>query len=322
MRVHTMFEAQEGMTYDDLLAAARRTESAGLDGLYRSDHYASVGGRETPGSTDAWATLAGLAREVPRITLGTLVSPVTFRRAGNLAKTVATVAGMAGTTPDGAPRIHLGFGTGWLEAEHRQHGFPFEDIRTRFRRMEEHLEVVRGLWDPDRDPFAFSGDFLTVSGARFRPKPEPRPRIIVGGNGLRTTPRLAATYADELNLVFQPPEGVAERRRALDDACDAVGRDPGDVQLTVMTGCIVGRTKEEFTDRAHQLHGRTGADRPFDDWLGELRGARVLGTLDEAAAHLAALRESGAEGVALQHQLFTDLEMIDLLGELAPRLQG
>ena len=321
MRLYMMFEAQEGMRYADLLAAAHRTEAAGLDGLYRSDHYSSVAGRDENGSTDAWAALAGLAREVPRITLGTLVSPVTFRRAGNLAKTVATVAEMAGTTEDGAPRVHLGFGTGWLEREHRRHGFPFEDVGTRFARLEEHLQVVRGLWGGGA--FDFDGDFVTVTGGHLRPVPEPMPRVIVGGNGPRTTPRLAATYADELNLVFQPPEGCAQRRSALDEACEVAGRDPSEVSLTLMTGCVVGRTTEEFEERAREVQRLQGDDRAFAEWLADVRGAWITGTVDEAVAHLAALREAGVEGVALQHLRFADLEMIDCVGEeIRPRMQG
>src|SRR5688572_19644206 len=150
-----MLEAQEGMTYDDLLRLAQRAEQVGLDGLYRSDHYGSVAGREGLGSTDAWATIAGLARETTRLTLGTLVSPATFRTIGNLAKTVATVSEMAGAAPDGGSRIVLGMGTGWLEVEHRRHGFPFEDLDTRFRRLEEHLEVLSRFWDDGAQPFDF-----------------------------------------------------------------------------------------------------------------------------------------------------------------------
>jgi alkanesulfonate monooxygenase SsuD/methylene tetrahydromethanopterin reductase-like flavin-dependent oxidoreductase (luciferase family) len=161
MRLSVMIEPQEGLSYDQILAVARRAEAVGFAGFYRSDHYSSVADRVGIGSTDAWATLAGLARETSTIALGTMVTPVTFRPAGNLAKVVATVAEMAGTV-DGQPRVHLGMGTGLLETEHRQHGFPFEDLATRFRRLDEHLQVVHGLWDPQRDPFSFDGEFVAA----------------------------------------------------------------------------------------------------------------------------------------------------------------
>lgn len=152
MRLNVMLEPQEGMSYQQILAVAQRTERLGFEGLYRSDHYASVAGRQGLDSTDAWATLGGLARETSWLRLGTLVSPVTFRPAGNIAKVAATVSEMAGPAPDGRARLDLGLGTGWLEAEHRNFGFPFEDLATRYRRLAEHLEVVDGLWDPERDP--------------------------------------------------------------------------------------------------------------------------------------------------------------------------
>ncbi len=315
MRLNLMLEPQEGMSYADQLAVARRAEAAGFPALYRSDHYTSVGGREGLASTDAWAALAGLAVQTERIALGTLVSPVTFRPAGNLAKVVATVAEMAGTGPDGASRIHLGFGTGWLEVEHRQHGFPFEDLGTRFRRLEEHLQVVLGLWDPDQRPFTFTGEFETVRDAVFAPVPDPRPRIIIGGRGLTRTPRLAARYADELNTTFASPDGCATRRKALDEACRAIGRDPASIPLTLMTGCVVGRTREEFEERARTLQQQSGDQRPLEDWLDGLRDEWVLGTPDQAVAHLRALADAGVEAVMLQHQLYADLDMIDLIAE-------
>jgi alkanesulfonate monooxygenase SsuD/methylene tetrahydromethanopterin reductase-like flavin-dependent oxidoreductase (luciferase family) len=115
MRLSVMIESQEGVSYDQILAVARRAEAVGLSGLYRSDHYSPITGPADAPTTDAWATLAGLARETSTITLGTMVSPATFRPPGNLAKMVATVAGMAGTLDDGSSRIHLGMVIGCEE---------------------------------------------------------------------------------------------------------------------------------------------------------------------------------------------------------------
>lgn len=323
MRLSVMLEPQEGLAYDQILAVARRAEAVGLGGFYRSDHYASVAERPALPSTDAWATLAGLARETTRITLGTMVSPVTFRPAGNLAKVVATVAEMAGTV-DGGPRVHLGMGTGWLETEHRQHGFPFEDIATRFRRLGEHLAVVRGLWDPDRDPFSFDGEFVTIDDARFAPVPAPRPRIVVGGTGRRTTPRLAARFADELNTPFQSPEDCRAMRQALDDACDAEGRDPASIPLTLMTGCVVGVSPSDFRARAERIHGGAGlapASGTVDGWIDAQADTWVLGGPEQAAHRLGELADAGVAGVLLQLQDPDDLDMLDVVaGEIAPRL--
>lgn len=314
MRRSIMLEPQEGMTYGQILAVARKVEALGLDGLYRSDHYASTSGRAGTHATDAWATLAGLARETAGITIGTLVTPVTFRRAGNLAKVVATVAEMAGAR-DGAPRVHLGMGTGWYEPEHRAHGFPFEDVATRFRRLEEHLRVVRGLWDPDAQPFDLDGEFVTVDGARSAPTPTPRPRIICGGTGKRTTPRLAATYADELNTVFQDPDGCRAMRRALDEACERRDRDPASIPLTLMTAAIVGATEADYRARAARIHAARDADADLDAWLERMAGTAVLGGPERVADHLGRLADAGVTGIMLQLQDPGDLEMLDVIAD-------
>lgn len=319
MRLNVMLEPQEGMSYQQILAVARRAEHLGFDGCYRSDHYSTVGGGAGLASTDAWATLGGLARETERIVLGTLVSPATFRPAGNLAKVVATVAEMAGQV-DGRPRIHLGLGTGWMESEHRQHGFPFEDMATRFRRLDEHLQILHGLWDPDADTFDFDGEFARLDEARFRPKPVPRPRIIVGGTGRVKTPRLAARYADELNVAFRAPEQCREARAALDRACEEAGRDPASIPLTLMTGCVVGADAGDFRARAQRLHERSGSDA-FDRWLAELESNWIIGEPEQALDRLGTLAEAGVEAVMLQHQLFDDLDMLDAIAKgIAPRL--
>src|SRR5918992_5968341 len=133
MRFALMTEPQQGLAYDDVLALARTAEESGFESFFRSDHYASFPGDAGQPTTDAWATLAGLARETTRISLGTLVSPVTFRLPGNLAKVVATVAEMAGG------RVELGLGAGWNELEHRQHGLRFPQTGERFDMLEEQL---------------------------------------------------------------------------------------------------------------------------------------------------------------------------------------
>lgn len=251
---------------------------------------------------------------MPGIRLGTLVTPVTFRPAGNLAKVVATVAGMAGTLPDGSSRIVLGMGTGWLETEHRQHGFPFEDLTTRFERLEEHLRAVRALWDPEQDPVDLSGEHVTLEGAVFRPVPSPRPRVVVGGGGMRRTPGLAARYADELNNVFASPQRCREQRAALHAACEATGRDPASVGYSLMTGCVVGATQTDFERRIRVLQERSDDNRPLGEYVASLAGEWVLGTPEQARDRLGELADAGVEAVMLQHQDPSDLEMVDLIG--------
>lgn len=311
MRLSLMLEPQTGLSYGQIRAFAQRSHAAGLDGMYRSDHYHSFG-EDGVDSTDAWATLAGLVREVPDLVMGTLVSPATFRTVGNLARVVNTVAQMAGTTADGRSRVHLGLGTGWFEPEHRQHGFPFEDLDTRFRRMEEQLKVIRGLFDPAAQPFSFSGDFVTLADAVFAPALAPAPHLIVGGGGPRRTPTLAATHADELNVVMKPPSAVAERVGVVAEVAESIGRDP--VPTTVMGPVVIGETEAEVTTRLEAVAAVMG--QPADKLRQDFAASGLVGTVDQARERLAEYADAGAVGMACQHVVADDLDMIDLIAAL------
>jgi alkanesulfonate monooxygenase SsuD/methylene tetrahydromethanopterin reductase-like flavin-dependent oxidoreductase (luciferase family) len=340
MRINLMIEPQEGMTYAELLSLARRAEALGFEALYRSDHYASVFDQEGVGSTDAWATLAGLARDTHRIMLGTLVSPVAFRPPAQLAKVAATVAEMAGTarrSPDellgwapgrsvpaaGVSRLHLGLGTGWLASEHLQYGFPFDDLGTRFLRLEELLKVLRGLWDPAQESFSFEGKFERLVEARFLPKPDPRPRIIVGGRGRTKTMRLAVTYADELNIPSATPAECRELRDVLHAACERYGRSPSTITFSMMTGCLVGATEREYRARAARLEKLASHHPKLADYGRRVAVRGVVGTPEEAAERLGQLSRVGVERIMLQHLLHDDLELLDVIAEeIVPRLDG
>jgi len=204
MKVRIFVEPQQGADYQQLLAVAQQAEACGFDAFFRSDHYLTMGGDGLPGPTDAWVTLAGLARETSRIRLGTLVSSSTFRWPGILAVTVAQVDAMSGG------RIELGLGTGWYEGEHTAYGIPFPPLGERFERLEEQLSIITGLWDtPAGGTYSYAGQHYQLVESPALPKPvqRPHPPVIVGGGGATRTPRLAATFADEFNLAFH---GVAE----------------------------------------------------------------------------------------------------------------
>ncbi|MEV4892174.1 LLM class flavin-dependent oxidoreductase [Nonomuraea sp. NPDC055795] len=174
-RVSLFAEPHRGATYDDQLRMVRLAERCGFEGWLRADHYQTtdVGSRGEPGPTDAWVTLAGLARETSRIRLGTLVSCATFRPAGALAMLAAQVDRMSGG------RIDLGIGAGWYEREHLAYGIPFPPRGARFDMLEHQLATITRIWPAST-----------------------RPPIIVGGRGPRRTPELAARYADEFNMPF------------------------------------------------------------------------------------------------------------------------
>jgi F420-dependent oxidoreductase-like protein len=195
LRIFT--EPQQGATYETLLAVARRTESLGFGAFFRSDHYLKMGDVSgLPGPTDAWITLAGLARETSSIRLGTLVSPVTFRSPGLLAITVAQVDQMSGG------RVELGIGAGWYEAEHRAYAFDFPATGARFDSLTDQLAIVTGLWStPEGQTFSYEGNVHSVADSPGLPKPVQRPvPIVMGGGGTRRTPRLARSTPSEINL--------------------------------------------------------------------------------------------------------------------------
>ncbi|HRE01259.1 MAG TPA: LLM class flavin-dependent oxidoreductase, partial [Ilumatobacteraceae bacterium] len=139
LRIFT--EPQQGATYDTLLAVARRAEALGFGAFFRSDHYVVMGDFDgLPGPTDAWITLAGLARDTTTIRLGTLVSPVTFRSPGVLAISVAQVDQMSGG------RAELGLGAGWFQREHDAYALDFPALKDRFTSLADQLAIIDGLW--------------------------------------------------------------------------------------------------------------------------------------------------------------------------------
>lgn len=309
-----MTEPQQGLTYEEILAAARAAEEAGLEALFRSDHYASFPGPAGQPTTDAWSTLAGLARDTTRIRLGSLVSPVTFRIPGVFAKQIATVNEMSGG------RIEVGMGAGWNDEEHRQLGIPFPPLGVRYDMLEEALAIVHGLWTKG-DGWRFAGARWRVEGSRFMPRPEQpgrrHPPLILGGEGGPRLARLVATYADEFNLVSASPSKAREAYRRIDAACEALGRDPGEVTRSAMTGVLVAETEGELRDRMRRQLEMTGhGDVDASAWLEERRTRWVMGTLDQAAERLDRFAEAGVQRVMLQDFLPRDLDMVRLLPRL------
>jgi F420-dependent oxidoreductase-like protein len=309
MRLCVFVEPQLGATYDDQLRVAHRAEECGFDGFFRSDHYLTMGsGDGLPGPTDAWVTLAGLARETSRIRLGALVTSATFRLPGPLAIAVAQVDAMSGG------RVELGLGTGWYEAEHRAYGIPFPPLGERYGRLTEQLEIITGLWStPTGSTYSFPGAYYRVEDSPALPKPvqSPHPPVIVGGQGPRRTPRLAARFADEFNTSFLGVEDAAARFAAAAEASKAFDRRrPLVLSATAMVLC--GRTDAEVRRRAEAL-GRDVATL-------RSRGG-VVGTPAEVADRLRAYREVGASRAYLQILDMADLDHLDLIaGEVAPAL--
>ncbi len=307
LRIFT--EPQQGASYDDQLAVARAAEDGGFDAFFRSDHYLAMGDSDgLPGPTDAWLTLAGLARETSRIRLGTLVSPATFRLPAILAMQVAQVDQMSGG------RVELGLGSGWFESEHMTHGIPFPPIKERFDRLEEQLEIVTGMWSaPPGEGYSFDGQYYTIIDSPALPKPvQARIPVIVGGAGKTRTPALAARFATEFNIGFCTVEEAATQFRRVRHACREIGRDPHDPVYSWAGTTVVGRTDAEVSRRAEAI----GAD------LDTLAATGVAGTPQQVVERLRAFAQAGARRAYLQQLDLSDLDQIELIAaEVLPQLR-
>jgi alkanesulfonate monooxygenase SsuD/methylene tetrahydromethanopterin reductase-like flavin-dependent oxidoreductase (luciferase family) len=287
MRICLMIEGQEGVSWDQWLALAAAAEAAGLDGLFRSDHYRAIGRDDPNGSLDAWATLAALAARTSKIRLGSMVSPVTFRPASVLAKNVVTVDHISGG------RVELGIGAGWYEIEHRTYGFPFGTAAERLDELDRQLAEIVRQWTEADDIW---------------PKPlQKQPPIIVGGTAKPRTVRAAVRFADEYNTVDPSVIEARERRRRLDAAARAAGREP--LRFSMMLGCVVGGDEAEVRDRLGQYRELTGRDAPS-----------LAGTVEQVCEQLQAYEAAGVERAMLQHLVHEDVAMVAVLGEVAAQL--
>ncbi|MFJ6618652.1 LLM class F420-dependent oxidoreductase [Kitasatospora sp. NPDC091335] len=305
LRVFT--EPQQGASYDTLLKVARTAEELGaFSAFFRSDHYQRMGDVDgLPGPTDAWITLAGLARETSTIRLGTLMTAATFRLPGVTAIQVAQVDAMSGG------RVEFGLGAGWYEAEHTAYGIPFP--KERFGRLEEQLEIITGLWNTRLgDTFDFAGQYYTLTDSPALPKPaQERIPVLVGGLGPRRTPALAARFADEFNLPFASAEDTAAQFGRVRAAVERTGRSADDLTYSNALVACVGRDDAEVARRAAAI----GRD------VAELKENGLAGTPDEVAERIGRYAAVGSERIYLQILDLDDLDHLELIASrVAPQL--
>ena len=296
LRIFT--EPQQGATYDTLLAVAKATEDLGFDAFFRSDHYLAMGsGDGLPGPTDAWITLAGLARETKRIRLGTLMTAGTFRLPGVLAIQVAQVDQMSGG------RVELGLGAGWFEQEHTAYGIPFP--KEKFARLEEQLAIVTGLWaTKPGDTFDFHGTHYDLTDSPALPKPaQAKIPVLIGGHGAIRTPELTARFADEFNMPFASVEDSERQFGRVRAAAEAVGRKADDLVYSNALVVCVGKDDQEVARRAAVI-GRE---------VDELKENGLAGTPSEVVDKIGRYAEIGAERVYLQILDLADLDHLELI---------
>ncbi|MEU6367848.1 LLM class F420-dependent oxidoreductase [Streptomyces sp. NPDC046931] len=296
LRIFT--EPQQGATYDTLLSVAKATEELGFDAFFRSDHYLKMGaGDGLPGPTDAWITLAGLARETKRIRLGTLMTAATFRLPGALAIQVAQVDQMS------AGRVELGLGAGWFEEEHKAYGIPFP--KEKFARLEEQLAIVTGLWatEPGKT-FTFHGRYYDLTDSPALPKPaQSKVPVLIGGHGATRTPRLAARFGDEFNVPFASVEDSERQFGRVRAAAEEAGRGADALTYSNVLVACVGRDDQEVARRAAAI-GRE---------VGELKANGLAGTPAEVVDKIGRYQEIGSGRIYFQILDLDDLDHLELI---------
>lgn len=302
MELRIFVEPQQGATYSDQLAVAKTAEAAGFGAFFRSDHYLAMNVEGLPGPTDTWVTLAGLARETNTIRLGTLVTSATFRYPGPLAISVAQVDEMSGG------RVEFGYGAGWFNAEHEAYAIPFPPIAERFDRLEESLAIITGLWKtPIGEKFSFTGEQYTVNDSPALPKPlqTPTPPIVLGGQGKKRTPALAAAYADEFNVPFVAADKAGEAFERVRGVCAERGRAADSMIYSAALTVCAGGDDAEVSRRASNI-GRE---------VEELRENGLAGSPAEIVDKIGHYRDIGAARIYLQMLDMSDLDHIEFIAD-------
>src|SRR5690349_5960636 len=293
-KVGTVIEGQEGLSWDRWRRICADTGRLRFASLRRSDHLISLMGPNTSerDCIECWESLALAAEWTKTIEIGPMVSPMTFRLPGVLAKVAATVDSLSGG------RLILGVGAGWNENEHAVFGIPFYTQRERFDRLEAGIATMREIW------------------TKTSPKPVRNPiPLIIGGKGSKRTLPLVAREAAEWNFSRLNPDEFRERRDELDRSCREIGRDPATVKRSVMTSFIVGRSRADVLERASQLRDVIPSMDKLspEEVLENRQDAWFVGTPEEIAERMRELSKLGIDLFMLQHFLLDDGEALELL---------
>ncbi len=298
-------EAQNGLNWNNWKKIAAAAEELGFAAVFRSDHLASFDGPPDLDALECWVSLTWLAGNTKHIQFGPLVTPVTFRHPGMGARMAANVDDLGGG------RLILGLGTGWCEREHDIWGYPLGDLKTRFDRYEEGLELVYRLFHED-EPVTMNGRIFPVKDAVILPRPQrPNgPDLLVGGRGSKRTLSLAARFADEWNAILMPVHEAIALSKRLDLAVAEAGREPGSVRKSIMLNVTTGRTDAEVRQK---MGGKSEAD---------FKAIGAVGTPNAVADQLMAYAEAGMYRVIAQVLNPDDMDYLEILGtKVIPQLK-
>ncbi len=303
MELAIMIEGQNGLNWPRWQRIVTVVEELGFSGLYRSDHFTNARPPDKD-SLELWVSLTWLADHTNRIRFGPLVTPFSFRHPALTARMAAAVDDLSGG------RLTLGVGAGWQEREHELFGFDLLPPRERFERFEEGVIVLKQLLTSS-SPVTFHGQYFRVREAQVLPVPQRRGGLplLIGGNGKKRTLPLAAKYADEWNAIFLTPAAFAELNRCLDDLILQCGRQPQQVQRSMMTGLVFGKDRSAVEER---LKAYGGGSLKAEDL--RARGL-VVGAPAEVLEQIRILSDVGVQRLMLQWLDLDDLEGLEFLAK-------
>lgn len=299
LEIAIMLEGQNGLTWPRWQKIARLVEELGFVGLYRSDHFTNANPPDLE-SLELWTSLTWLADNTKRIEFGPLVTPFSFRHPAFTARMASAVDDLSNG------RLTLGLGAGWQDREHNLFGFDLLDMKPRFDRFEEGMEVVTRLLQSD-EPVTFDGKYYQLRGATLLPRPQRKggPRILIGGSGKRTMGNVVK-YAVEWNCNFHTVQDFSKLNTRLSEMLTTAGRKPRSVRRSMMTGCVFGQDDSALKDKI------AARKRSFD----ELRGRGiVVGSAAQVREQLHELEEAGLQRVMLQWLDLDDLAGLEALAK-------
>ena len=310
LEIALMIEGQNGLTWPRWMRIAQAVEDLGFAGLYRSDHYTNANPPDKE-SLELWVSLTWLASHTRRIEFGPLVSPVSFRHPTLTARMAAAVDDLSNS------RLILGLGAGWQEREHANYGWELLDLKNRFSRFEEGLQIIQHLLHSDT-PLDFTGKYFQLQEAVLLPRPmrPGGPPLLIGGNGQTRTLGLAARYADEWNAVYITASEFQRLSQRLDSLLAEQGRKLESMRRSLMTGLIYDENEDQVSQRVtERTSGRQSA--------AELRQrGLVVGAASEVVEQLGRLAEAGVQRVMLQWLELDDMDRLESFGrQVIPQLK-
>jgi len=308
MKISVQIEGAQGLTWTLWTKMVALVNTTKLTGLYCCDHFANPGPYDFD-SLEVFTAMTYAASHSKRITLGTLVAPITWRDPVMLARQALAVDDLSGG------RFVLGVGAGWNEREHEMFGYPLGDLATRFARLGEALEVITRLIRRN-EPQTYTGKFYHLHEATLRPRPQRQTPVMVGGRGPRRTLPLVARYADVWNTGFMTLDEVRKSNGHLDALIHTEGRPLTDVKRTMMAAVICGRTDAAYEARLRGWRrDPANAHVTTSTLLDSLRASCLVGTPEEVATQMRSYAQVGIEEIMVQFVVPDDFDGVQMLAE-------